>query len=41
MTEDNVSGVCLLVREEEIKELLNLCSVGVPKNVRLGDVTLL
>lgn len=37
----NDSGVCLLVSDEERKELLNLDSEGVPKKVRLGDGTLL
>jgi len=40
-TEGNDSGVYLLVSEEERNELPNLDSVGVPKNVRFGDGTLL
>lgn len=41
MTVGNVSGVCLLVRDEERNELPNLDSVGVPRNPMLGDCTLL
>lgn len=36
----SVSGVCLLVREEDKNELPNLDSVGVPRRI-LGDGTLL
>lgn len=39
-TEGSDSGVCLLVREEDKNELLNLDSVGVPRII-LGDGTLL
>lgn len=38
---DKDSGVCLLDREDERNELLNLGSVGVPKKLRFGDGTLL
>lgn len=41
VTVGNVSGVCLLVRDEERNELPNLDSVGVPRNPMLGDCTLL
>lgn len=37
----NTSGVCLLVRFEEKKELPILDNEGVPKKWRLGDGTLL
>lgn len=37
----NISGVCLLFSDEERIELLILDSVGVPRNVILGDGTLL
>lgn len=33
--------MCLLVMDEERKELLNLDSVGVPRNPILGEGTLL
>ena len=36
-----ISGVCLLVSDEERNELLNLDKVGVPRNVKLGEGTLL
>jgi hypothetical protein len=41
VTDGNVSGVCLLVSDEERNELLNLDNVGVPRNPMLGDGTLL
>lgn len=41
VAEGKVSGVCLLVRDEERNELLNLDKEGVPKNPILGDGTLL
>lgn len=39
--EDNDSGVCLLVNDEERKELPNLDNEGVPRKPMLGDGTLL
>lgn len=36
----NTSRVCLLVKDEEIKELLNLDSDVVPRNPIFGDGTL-
>ena len=41
VTDGNVSGVCLLVSDEERNELPNLDNVGVPRNPMLGDGTLL
>lgn len=41
LAEGNISGVCLLVSVVERNELLNLDNVGVPRNVILGDGTLL
>ena len=41
VTEGSISGVCLLVRDEERKELLNLDNEGVFRNPIFGDGTLL
>jgi len=41
VTEGSTSGVCLLVRDVERKELLNLVSEEFPRNPILGDGTLL
>lgn len=41
VTEGSVSGVCLLVKDVERNELLNLDNEGVPKNPMFGDGTLL
>ena len=41
VTEGSVSGVCLLVRDVERKELLNLDNEVVPRNPMFGDGTLL
>lgn len=37
----NISGVCLLVSDEERNEPLNRDNAGVPRKLRLGDGTLL
>lgn len=37
----NISGVCLLVSDEERNELLKRDNEGVPRKLRLGDGTLL
>lgn len=40
LNEGNISGVCLLVREEERNELLNRDNEDGPRKLRLGDGTL-
>lgn len=41
LRDGNISGVCLLVRDEERNELLKRVNEGVPRKLRLGDGTLL
>lgn len=41
LRDGNISGVCLLVRDEERNELPKRDSVGVPRKLRLGEGTLL
>lgn len=41
LREGNISGVCLLVRDDERNELLKCDKDGVPRKFRLGDGTLL